>query len=143
MTSVWKLFLIVAAVVPLHGCVIAVGNDLGEDQVQWEDDDERPRIGVVLGSVNSALASQLGVDDEQTTLILSVMDGLPADRAGVKKHDVIIQIDGSDDASPQELRRAIRSARPGAELKLRAIRAGQPVELTVVMDGDADGGPEE
>lgn len=134
--------LIIGAMVSLSGCVIAVGNSTGHDDYEWRDDHDRPRMGVTLGSVDDALASQLKIDGDDSTLILGVMGGLPADKAGIKTNDVVVQVNGSDHASPSELRRAIRGAAPGGELRLRVIRAGEPLEVTVVLDQAPPTGPD-
>jgi S1-C subfamily serine protease len=126
---------VVLAALPLGGCVVVVGNDLDDESRSWRDEEPRRMIGVTMGRVDGALASQLtDVDPERSTLILGVIGDMPADRAGVKEHDIVVQIDGSDDASPDDLARAIRRKDAGEELKLRVIRAGQPLELTVIMD---------
>ncbi len=129
--------MVLGALVSLSGCVIAVGNSAGHDDYEWRDEQDRPRIGVTLGSVNSALASQLKINEDDSTLILGVMGGMPADKAGIKTNDVVVQINGSDKASPSDLRRAIRGTPAGGELKLRVIRAGEPTEVTVVLDKPA------
>ncbi len=111
-----------------------MGNSTGRGDYEWRDERERPRIGVTLGSVSAALASQLKINEDDSTLILGVTGGMPADKAGIKTNDVVVQINGSDKASPSDLRRAIRSTPAGGELKLRIIRAGEPTEVTVVVD---------
>lgn len=126
-----------AGLLPLPGCVIAVGNSTGRGDYEWRDERERPRIGVTLGSVSPALASQLKINEDDSTLILGVTGGMPADKAGIKTNDVVVQINGSDRASPSDLRRAIRGTPAGGELKLRIIRAGEPTEVTVVVDKPA------
>jgi S1-C subfamily serine protease len=142
MRSIVSVILLAVALTPISGCVIAVGNDSGYERREWRDAGDHPRMGVTLGSVDEALASQLGIDEDDSTLILGVVEGMPADKAGVKVHDVVVQINGKEDASPEDLRRAIRRADAGVEVKLRVIRAGQPVDLAVVLGGSASSGPD-
>ena len=130
------------ALLPLCGCIIAVGNSTGSGEYRWQDDHERPRMGITLGEVEPPLASQLGVDARETSLILSVAGGMPAERAGLRAHDVVVQVNGSDRASPDELRRAIRSAPADSEIRLRVIRGGQPLDLTVVLGRGATPAPQ-
>ena len=141
MKSIWTVILLAAAQAPLSGCVIAIGNEASPDGYQWRDDGDHPRMGVTLGSVGETLASQLNIDEDDSTLILGVIAGSPAEKAGVKVHDVVVQIDGKQEASPDDLRRAIRHASPGAELKLNIIRAGQPMDIAVVLDSVVPAGP--
>lgn len=123
------------AILPLAGCVVVVGNDLDDEKQEWREQESHRRIGVTMGRVDGALASQLrAVDPARATLILGVISNMPAERAGMKEHDIVVQIDGSDDATPDDLRRAIQGKEAGEELRLRVIRAGEPVELTIIMD---------
>lgn len=126
---------VMLAAMPLGGCVLVVGNDLDDDRRSWRDEESPRMIGVTMGPVDGALASQLaGVDADRSTLILGVIGDMPAERAGVREHDIVVQIDGSDEASPDDLGRAIRRKGPGEEIRLRVLRAGAPVDLTIVMD---------
>ena len=129
--------ILAGGILPLSGCVIAVGNTAKSDDFQWREDENHPRIGVTLGSVDSALASQLKLDEDDSTLILSVTKGMPADKAGMAASDVVFEVNGSDRASPSDVRRAIRSTPENGELRLRVMRAGEPVDVTLVVDKPA------
>lgn len=117
------------------GCVIVV-----DDTSDWDDTGDyrsgsrRPRIGIETESVGPALANQLNIDRHRSTLVESVHSGSPAAHAGVQRWDVITQVDGSEAASPSELRRAIRAKESGETIRLRVIRAGAPIDLDVKIE---------
>lgn len=128
---------LVSGVVALSGCVVVVGNHSTRYDEEWYERYEagRPRtIGVITEPVGKALGAQLGVDPDKCTLITDVVSGRPAERAGLQKYDVITQIDGVDSAPPGRLREVIRSKGGGESVKLRVLRNGQPVEITVTLD---------
>lgn len=143
MKSGWGLVWLAAAAGPMGGCVIAIGNKGMDGGSEWRDDTRRPRMGVTLSEVGRALASQLRIDGGSATLITSVSGGMPADKAGLREDDVVVAINGSDHASPADLRRTIERAGPGEEIRLRVIRAGESMDITVVMAPGAPAGPQE
>jgi len=61
----------------------------GED----ENAASRGWLGVSIGQVSKSLADQLGVGD-RGVLVLNVIKGSPAERAGLEAHDVILTVDG-------------------------------------------------
>lgn len=90
-------------------------------------------IGAGLGPVDEALAAHLGVDAAKTTMLTAVMDGLPAQKAGLQRFDVIVSVNGAEDASPDAVRAAMRASEPGAKVKLGFRRGSrnETVELEV------------
>ncbi|MBX3357019.1 MAG: PDZ domain-containing protein [Phycisphaeraceae bacterium] len=127
---------LVLALSTLAGCVVVVGNttrsyrDADGNSVMVIEDG-KPLIGVNTERVSPALASQLGVNADRSTLVAYVFEGWPAARAGVKQYDVIVKVDGDDYVPPDAIRKAIRAKKPGDTITLTVIRGGQPVDLQV------------
>lgn len=91
-------------------------------------------LGAGLGTVDAALAHHLGVDVAKSTLVTGVVDGLPAQLAGIEQFDVIVAVNGDADASTATLRAALKDLEPGAKITL-GIRRGadtKSVELELV-----------
>jgi hypothetical protein len=99
--------------------------------------ESQPRlmIGVTPETPDESLADQLNLDADKVTLISSVTDGMPAAKAGLRRSDIIVEINGKTPAGPDELRKAIRDGKDGDELKLTVLRAGSRREVTVKLDG--------
>jgi membrane-associated protease RseP (regulator of RpoE activity) len=85
---------------------------------------DTPWLGVTLQSLNDGLRDGMGYDGEGV-LVSRVLQGSPADRAGLRKGDVIVSLNGRSAESPEQLTRLVRDA-----------RVGQTVALVVVRDGD-------
>lgn len=108
----------------------------------------RPMIGVTLSEVDEAVADQLGLDAEEVVLISGVTEGLPADKAGIKRSDIVVKIDGGTPATEERLRELIASKKQGEKIRLEVIRKGKPQEVTIeiaqvkprVVAGTAVGG---
>ena len=90
-----------------------------------------PGFGVVVGSPDAVLASQLKLVPEQALLVLRVLPGSPAESMGVQLHDIIVGIDDQPvpgSAAGVELLR--RAAATDAPLTLDVIRHGERIRLT-------------
>ena len=95
---------------------------------------ERPpvMVGITMGEPDDALRAHLGLGDRRVIMLDNVLPGLPAAEAGLKKYDIIVAIDGSDDdVTAAKLQEVLKKKQPGDELKLRVLRGGQKETYTV------------
>jgi len=69
----------------------------------------------------------------QGVLISDVFKDQPADKAGIKRGDVILSIDGKKVTSSNELRNTVANISPGAKTPLALFRAGKELSLTVKL----------
>jgi S1-C subfamily serine protease len=85
----------------------------------------------------SWFGGEIAVDTSWTVSIASVWPHGPADKAGVKRGDVLASVDGVSVAhlSPIGNEFAIRDRPPGSHVKLGVTRGGQPLTLDVVVAG--------
>lgn len=92
---------------------------------------EPPRIGIRLDPVDAILAKHLGLDqkkDSEAYLIVEVVPGSIAEKAGAKEHDVLTALDGRP---PTEAQRdeARKKLGQGSKVTMSVIRAGKPRKL--------------
>ncbi len=115
----------------LGSCVIVV-HDYDQDH-GWrsDDDDDNLMIGVHTDSVGRAMAAQAAVDADDATLITAVLSGTPAEEAGLERFDLVVAVNGDDDASPRDFRRAIRATPPGESISLTVLRGGERRTITL------------
>jgi len=93
----------------------------------------QPAPGVPHGA--PAGRSQLGVqisDGPSGVQVTDVFRGSPAEQAGVRPGDVILQCNGQQVSSAAALQQMIATARPGEPMRLLVSRGGQRGILTVV-----------
>ena len=114
----------------MPGCIIVVDHD---HETRWVHDEGsgHGRIGIYLESPDSTLAAQLGLDADHACVISGIQTDSPADKAGLKRHDVVTSVDGDAAASASRVRQAIRSHKPGEEISLGILRQGKPMTITV------------
>ncbi|MBL8747232.1 MAG: PDZ domain-containing protein [Phycisphaerae bacterium] len=102
-------------------------------------------IGVTMETAEEASASLPdGFDPQKSTVITRVVKGLPAEKAGLKEGDVVIKINGSAAASPDDIRSAIKDKNAGDELTLRILRDGTEKDIVITLaayDGAQLGSP--
>jgi C-terminal processing protease CtpA/Prc len=87
-------------------------------------------IGVSIDPVGDPLRAQLAVPAGQGVLITDVLAGSPAEKAGVKKHDVVLVYADKPVESPEHLAKLVQ-ANQDKSTTLKLIRAGKPVEIPV------------
>jgi S1-C subfamily serine protease len=62
-----------------------------------------------------------------------VVEGGPADRAGVRTGDVVIGVDGLTVGDPSDIAAAITDKRPGEEVEVKVQRNGSTVTLRATL----------
>jgi serine protease Do len=67
-------------------------------------------------------------------LVSNVRKGSAAEKAGVKRNDVITAINGEKIEDSNVLRNKVAGTLPGTEVKLSILRDGKEVELTATLD---------
>src|SRR5688500_3501434 len=91
-------------------------------------------IGVVLTDVTADLQQALGLSVSRGALVPDFAPESSAERAGVRLYDVVVEADGQDIGSNDELIRNISARQPGSIVRLEVSRDGKrltvPVRLT-------------
>src|SRR5881296_2273707 len=88
-------------------------------------------LGIVIQDVTDQLAGSFGVKEREGVLVAEVMKGSPAEAAGLKAGDVVVDLSGTPIKEVPDLQRRIASIRPGQTMKLTVIRDKKPVSVTV------------
>ncbi len=104
----------------------------------------RGYLGVRFQPLTADLARSFGLDSEKGALIASVEKDTPAEKAGLKAGDVIVEYDGRPINDGNELPRYVAATPIDKKVKLTIVRDGkkQDVTLTVgkLKDGEGEGG---
>ncbi len=90
-------------------------------------------IGITMDQVGPALASHLKLDPKNVTMIQSVLDGQPADRAGLQVYDIIVAVDGEHPISSGRLLELLQKHDPGDKLTFKIIRGGEPMAAVLEL----------
>ncbi len=89
-------------------------------------------IGAGGADLTPSMAKTLGLPEStRGVYVESVLEGGPADEAGMEPGDVIVAIDGKPAKSAYEVMSRIASIPPGTRLRLTVLRQGERMPLQV------------
>jgi len=90
-------------------------------------------LGIVIQDVTDELSASFGVREREGVLIADVMKGGPADAAGLRAGDVIVEFGGVPVKEVPDLQRQAANAPPGQRLGLVVVRDHARVPVTVTV----------
>jgi Do/DeqQ family serine protease len=93
----------------------------------------RGMLGVNIQPVTAELASSLGMNQARGAIVSGVQPGGPADRAGVRRGDVITAFNGAPVSDNNTLRNAVARTRPGTPATLTVTRDNREQQLSVTL----------
>ncbi|MBL8991605.1 MAG: Do family serine endopeptidase [Phycisphaerae bacterium] len=99
---------------------------------------ERGWMGIGYQDLDDDTARALGLQPNAGVLVSNVIEGSPAEKAGLKIEDVITSIDGRPMNSGNTLRNTVAFAPPGKTIAIEFLRDGrkQKVDLTLARRDD-------
>ncbi|MBI4913653.1 MAG: Do family serine endopeptidase [Acidobacteria bacterium] len=92
---------------------------------------KRGFLGVTPQELDKSFQESLGV--KEGVVVGDLTPGQAADKAGVKRLDVITSVDGQKVNAPDELVSVISGRRAGETVKLGLVREGKPREISVPL----------
>ena len=88
-------------------------------------------LGVSIQEVTSDLAEEFGVKDLKGALVSGVMKGSPAEKAGIKQGDVILQYNGKVIEDTGHLRNSVSQTPINTAVKVKLFRDKKEIEVEV------------
>jgi len=104
------------------------------DQLLKDGKVHRGMLGVNIQTLTEDTAKALDLTDVSGVLVSNVRPGSSAEKAGVKRGDIITAINGEKIDDGNVLRNKVAGTIPGTEIKLTVLRDGTSHELTAVLD---------
>ena len=105
---------------------------------------KRGQLGVSMYTVTPDIAHSLGLPSALGALVSQVVEGSPADKAGIRTGDVITAVNAQPVKSNSELRNTIGLLRVGDRVDIGLVRDGKPLKVTAVIadtSSELSGGP--
>ncbi|MFO8090029.1 MAG: DegQ family serine endoprotease [Desulfatiglandaceae bacterium] len=90
-------------------------------------------LGVMIQEVTPELKEKLGLSDVHGALVADVTSGGPAEKAGIKRGDVIVGFNGKEIKEMKELPFLVASSPVGSESEVDIVRNGKPMTVTVTL----------
>jgi len=88
-------------------------------------------LGVSIQKITPDLAKQFNLKDEIGALVGDVVEKSPAEKAGLKRGDVIIEYDGKKIEEPYILRNMVANTSPGEEHQVKVLRDDKTLTVQV------------
>jgi serine protease Do len=91
----------------------------------------RSWLGVMIQDITPELKTKLGLGTDEGALVSDVVSGGPAEKAGIKRGDVILQFDGKPIRSSHDLPFVVASTPIGKTVTVEVMRENQRMNLQV------------
>ncbi len=98
-----------------------------------------PYLGIQMTTLTPRLAREnnenpnamVALPEVNGVLVMNVLPNTPAANAGLRRGDVVVQIEDQGIVSADQLQRFVENSRVGQPLKLKVLRGDRPQQLTV------------
>ncbi|MFO7707837.1 MAG: DegQ family serine endoprotease [Desulfobacterales bacterium] len=88
-------------------------------------------LGVAIQDVSPEMADYYGVEAKKGVFVADVFKGDPADLAGIKPKDIIVEVNGQKVETTRQLTSLVADIPVGQAAKVKVLRDGQPRTLSV------------
>ena len=123
------------------GIGFAIPASVAKEVIEDLKDDgkvSRGWLGVQIQTITEDIAESLGTDNTKGALVAQVQDGSPAEKAGLKRGDLVLQVGDERVSDPKDLARKVAALDPGSETEFTIFRDGETMTVTVKL-GELEG----
>ncbi len=94
-------------------------------------------IGIYSSNLDDAMYEALGLEDDGI-MVDDVVKDSPAEKAGIKPGDILLEVAGKKMTSAARLGRVVRSFEPGKEIEVKVWRDRKIINLKVTLSEQGD-----
>ena len=109
------------------------------DQLRDKGKVTRGWMGVSVQPVTPELAKSFGLEAEQGALVADVTKDSPAEKAGIKNGDIILEFNGKPIKEMNELPRTVAATPVGTKAPVKVFRNGNTEIVTLTVEKMSDG----
>ncbi|EGF27079.1 serine protease MucD precursor [Rhodopirellula baltica WH47] len=128
------------AIATRSGSYQGIGFAVPIDQAKWIARElasfgtvRRSTMGITTVELNAKMSKMFKLQEGMGVLVYEIIRDSPADRAGLKKLDVITEFAGQEFRKAIDLREAIEREPVGSTQTLKVIRKGEEIELEAIL----------
>jgi serine protease DegQ len=103
------------------------------EQIIRDGEVTRGWLGIEPQELTPETAAAFSLQNVDGVLIRGVLKNGPADRAGLRARDVVVEIDGKPTRDSAALLSQIASLQPGREATLKVLRDKKPMQVAVIV----------
>jgi serine protease Do len=93
----------------------------------------RAYLGIMVQDVTPGISKAMNLKDMKGVLVGDVSPTGPAQKSGVQRGDVILEVNGKPMEDSRQLRNTISMMDPTATVKLKLLRNGSPTDVSVKL----------
>jgi serine protease Do len=90
-------------------------------------------LGVTIQDITPEIAKYFGVREREGAIVTDVVKDSPADKAGFRRGDIIIEFDQKHVEDTRHLRNMVANTPPGKRVQVKIVREGKEKILNVVL----------
>ncbi|NHV31829.1 Do family serine endopeptidase [Burkholderia sp. D-99] len=90
-------------------------------------------IGVEPQDVTPEIAESFGLSQKSGAIVAGVLQGGPADKAGIKPGDILVTVNGEEITDTTKLLNTVAQIKPGTPTKVHVVRKGKEFDVSVVI----------
>jgi len=90
-------------------------------------------------ALRAAEARRLGLSVDHGALVTAIAAGGPAEKAGLRRGDVIVEVNGDAVTTGEEIVYHLRKARVGDRLRLKVVRETREIEIVIELEAGSTG----
>lgn len=94
---------------------------------------DKPFLGVNMQELDAEILKGLDASVKKGVLVTEVVDGSPAEEAGIEDGDIIVAFDRNDVESPSGLKKLVEESHVGDTVRVKVIRNGDPQVIKVTV----------
>ena len=98
---------------------------------------KRAMLGITMQPIDDKIAEELKLSSRNGVYIVEVLKNSAADKAGLKKGDVLVAVDSVKITTPSSVQEVVSRFSPGDKAELTVIRDGKEKTFEVVFKGTA------
>ncbi|MCX7770168.1 MAG: DegQ family serine endoprotease [Proteobacteria bacterium] len=132
-------------VIGINTAIVATGQGIGFaipanmakniiEQIIKKGTIERSWLGVGIQKLTPELAESMGIKKVEGILVNRVYENSPAEKAGIKEGDVILECDGKKLEDPSDLQKIVIGVPVGTTLKLKILRDNKILSIDIKTD---------
>ncbi len=104
------------------------------DQLIKDGKVRRGMLGINIQNITDEISKALELTEKTGVLVSNVKAGSAADKAGIKRNDIITAINGEKIEDSNVLRNKVAGTLPGTEIKITVQRDGKVQDFTATLD---------
>ena len=93
----------------------------------------RGYLALLPQDIDDKLAKAMNLKSTEGSLVGNVTPGGPADKAGIKRGDVITEVDGNKIKDSKQLRNVVAAVKPGSKVHITLLRDGKEMRVTAEL----------